>query len=525
MSKVVILAVNSKYIHSTLAVWVLAQAVKEFAQIPHDISVIETNINQNDSDIVSQVAVHSPDVVGISTYIWNAHRLPDILAELRTALPNTVIVLGGPEASYNADFWYGCGADYVLSGEGERKFPALLDELSGAVAQEIPQGSVFVDPFTDEYLASLKGKIAYIETSRGCPYRCAYCLSGDSKLEHFPIDTVRVQIEKLASSDVRVIKFVDRTFNANANRACEIIEHIISLDSSNRFHFEVSADIFDDRTIELLSSASFGLFQIEAGLQSFFSPALKASNRHTNNDKAVKNLSKLLQAGNIHIHVDLIAGLPYETLEDFKYSFDKAYEIGAHKLQLGFLKMLHGSAMRQNEREIIFCENPPYEIISSPWISKDDLKQLKIAEGALQNTYNKGHFLSTLQYVLSTTKMRPFELYHALGIAVSNERQSLEQYAERIFTFFSTLPNISQTAMLDHMIFDWLQMVKGSNMPVFMKIATKKQLDEIRQAAQSILGRKIRRNEAAALSDGRGIFVDSENRNPTTKLYYIHSIT
>lgn len=528
MSKVVILAINARYVHSCLAAWLLAEGVAQFARLPHDVTVVETNINQTDEEIISVIAnmTHNPlcntDVIAIPTYIWNATKLPNLIKKLRELMPKAIFVLGGPEAAHNTDYWLDHGADYIISGVGERKFAELLDTLAGATLRHNTALTYdFIDPFTDTYLAALTGKIAYIETSRGCPFRCAFCLSGTDTVRFFPMDAVKKQLDKLARADVRIVKFVDRTFNADARRAYDIIDYILRLDTPNRFHFEVAADLFDQRTLELLATAPLGKIQIEAGLQSFFAPTLEAITRKTNLDKAVKNIQTILRVGNIHVHVDLIAGLPHETLTDFMDSFDAAYAIGAHTLQLGFLKMLHGSELRNNEKSIMFNEEPPYEIISSPWLGETDLEILRRTEDALQNTYNKGRFLRTLQYVLKTTNIRPFMLYRQLGEAVPKNSMPLEIYAEKIYDFCLKLPGIKPNALIDQMILDWMEMVKGVNMPRFMKLADKRKLAETIKTAEVALGRKIRRNEAAQLTCGKDVYVDSENRDLVTGLYKI----
>jgi len=372
MSRTVILAINAKYAHSSLAVWVLAESVRRYAEFPHDVRIAETNINQKVNEIADETASHMPDVVGISVYIWNAGMLPGLIKVLRERLPIAVFVLGGPEASHNAEYWLNHGADYVLEGEGERSFPALLDELSRSKSgfafhetQDWPPDE-YIDPYAEAYFAALNNRIAYIETSRGCPFTCAFCLSGSSGVRFFPLSAAKEQIRKLAASGARTIKFVDRTFNCNPGRAYELFEYVISLDTTRCFHFEVAADLFDARTLELLQTAPPGRIQLEAGLQSFYEPALKASSRRTDLSKAEENIRMLLRNGNIHVHVDLIAGLPHERLNDFKDGFDRAYALGAHTLQLGFLKLLHGSALREKATSIVFTKEPPYEIMSSP---------------------------------------------------------------------------------------------------------------------------------------------------------------
>jgi len=519
MKKVIILAINSKYIHSCLAAWVLSAAVKKFCSHTHNVKVIEANINQTIDEICrGDHWSPAPDIVAIPTYIWNAKKLPYILEEIRKKLPNTKIVLGGPEAEHNANFWLQNGADAVLNGEGEKTLPAYL---VGDAASRVPHPDcdTQIDPFTDEYLTALTGKIAYIETSRGCPFSCAYCLSGDDPVRFFDIETAKGQLAKLSKANVRVIKFVDRTFNCNAARAYELIEYIMGLNSDKCFHFEVAADLFDDATLSLLATAPSGLFQIEAGIQSFFAPALSASTRKTNLEKVAKNIRRLLAAGNIHIHLDLIAGLPNETLTEFENSFNSAFDLAPHKLQLGFLKMLHGSALRKNHPEIIFDAHPPYQIIKSPWMSEADLNTLYLTEDALQNTQNKSHFLRTIGYAMGAGGLSPFAFFRRMGESFQKKGMALEAYAEKIFNFCKALDGVAKDALMEHMIIDWMEMVKGVNMPPFLKIATKQQHTHAINQAETALNRKIRRNEAAILPSGQHIFVDAQTRHPITKLY------
>ena len=550
MAKAVVLSINAKYVHSSLAVWILAASVLRYARISHDVKVVEANINQPADKIAAEVAAHNPDVVGISVYIWNAGKIPEILSLLRELLPGVVVVLGGPEASHNAQYWMEQRkprhVDFVIRGEGERSFPALLDmlsertdpgELPGVcrtlgdkmhICPEPMPHDDFIDPYTEEYFAALNGKIAYIETSRGCPFSCAFCLSGGSGVRFFPLDAVKARIYRLSKSDARTIKFVDRTFNCNPQRAYELFEYIISLDTDRCFHFEVAPDLFDGRTIKLLATAPPGRIQLEAGLQSFFEPALKASFRKSDLDAAQRNITALIRGGNIHIHVDLIAGLPYETLPDFENSFNLAYALGAHNLQLGFLKMLHGSALREREKSIIHGESPPYEIISSPWMSQDDLNLLRQTENALRQTYNKGRFLSSIRYVLSVSGMSALSLYRLLGMSAPNHGIPLERYAEQLYIILKSLPGISPDTLLEHMLCDWLAMVKGKNMPKFMKAvieeADGRHRRKVAAIAQKTLGRATEKNQSAVLPSGRGVFVDSEQRDAVTGLYKLHFV-
>ena len=536
------LAINAKYVHSALAVWLLGAAVEKYACTPHQVEVIEATIHQSDEEIAGLVAAHCPDVVGVSTYIWNGGKLPEILRLLREMLPSAVFVLGGPEASYNVDFWLERGADYVIEGEGEGKLPALLDALAGdsdagpitpagltnpaAIIEPVGPANptTHIDPYNHAYLSTLKGKLAYLETSRGCPFRCAFCLSGGyDGLEFTPIETAKDQILKLSHTGVKTIKFVDRTFNCNPARAYDIFEYVISLETNCCFHFEVAADLFDQPTLRLLAAAPPGRIQLEAGLQSFHEPALAAVTRKMNMPKAEENLLTLIKNGNIHIHVDLIAGLPYETLVDFRGSFNRAYMLGAHNLQLGFLKLLHGSTLRKQASQlgIQYHQAPPYEIISSPWLSKNDIHVLKQAENPLRHTYNKSRFLSTLEYVLSVSGQSPFEIYKALGKSIQNHGLSLEIYAGYIYDCLRNIEKVDESELQKHMICDWLTMVRGKNMPQFLRMPDPKRKEAV-SAVEKILKRKISREEVAFLPSGESVYIDAVDRDPVTGLYRLY---
>jgi radical SAM superfamily enzyme YgiQ (UPF0313 family) len=534
MNKVVLLAINAKYVHSSLSVWVIAEGVKRYASLPHDVSIIEATINQPCTDIADLVAEHEPDIIGISSYIWNAEMLPDLLTLLRVRMPGLTIVLGGPEASNNTDYWLGAGADYVLQGEGEYVFPEFLDDFccrgSGEGIINKTQSNTEtviapINPYTSQYLAALSGRLAYIETSRGCPFSCSFCLSAGTGVRYFPLEDIKSQLLTLSQSSAKTIKFVDRTFNCNPTRAYELFDFIIKMETTCRFHFEVAADLFNKKLLSLLETAPPGRLQLEIGLQSFHEPALKATSRLTDAEKAEQNIRVLMKKQNIHIHIDLIAGLPYETLDDFKDSFDRAYVLNTHHLQLGFLKLLHASRLRKmaDDFGLKYSPNPPYEIISSPWLGTEDIKALKLTENALQHTRNKGRFLTTLDYVLTVSGARPFILLNSLGEAVPNHKTQLEDYVLSIYDFFLQQPGVEINALKDCLIYDWLGMVKGKNTPSFLK-NDDKQRKNVAETAEKILGRKLRREEFAVLSSGKGVFANSSNRNPVTGLYKVDRV-
>ena len=527
MKKIVLLAVNSKYVHSALSVWILKESLRRFSRYEYNCNVVERTIQQSCGEIADDVAAYTPDIVGISAYIWNSAMIPEIIRALRKRQSDVVIILGGPESLIGEEYWKNHGADYVLKGEGELSFPALVDSLADEPKPKqqaiMPKHAEIANPYTDEYFSALGNKISYIETSRGCPYSCAFCLSGEDDVRFFDLEAAKRWILNFSKSKSKTIKFVDRTFNCSKGRAYELFEYIINLDTDRCFHFEVAADLFDEKTIKLLKKAPPGRIQFELGVQSFFEPALNAVSRRTDLNKLEKQTKMLIAGKNIHIHVDLIAGLPYETYLEFQNSFNRAYDLGAHTLQLGFLKSLHGSGLRQLSiyKDMRFSPKPPYEIMESIWLSRQNISDLISAENALRHTYNKCRFLHTLNYALTASKMNAFSMFYLIGTNAPNHGTQLEIYAAQIFDIISSLSDVDRNVLRDKMICDWLGMVKGKNMPQFMK---KQVMPHGRAAeiAKKKFNLEIGRSEHALLSTGEAVFTDNCSRDIITSLYKLH---
>ena len=411
-------------------------------------------------------------------------------------MPQVPIILGGPEVTFNPEPYLADGmCDYVLCGEGEIAFTRLCDAL---IADEdilegcgiaywdktarkavLPEPIVCEDlaelesPYTPEYLAKLPGRIAYMESSRGCPFSCAFCLSGACRgVRNFPMESVKRAILLLWRSGVNTVKFIDRTFNADRKRAEEILLFILENypnEPSVSFHFEVAADRLAPTTLALLENAPRGLFQLEAGLQSFNPKTLEAVARHTDLDKLCVNVRRLLASGNAHIHVDLIAGLPYEGFDSFRDSFNKAYALHADMLQLGFLKLLYGSALRESADEYayVFDENPPYEIRSTAWLSAHEMEVLHGVENACDRLHNSGRFGKTLEYVLQSTGLEPFDLLRAFG---AKPAMPLDQYTALAFEFFASLDGVERAVLRDKMCRDRLMSNRSGKLPDCLKI-------------------------------------------------------
>ena len=457
-----ICCLSAKYIHASLAPWCLYSSIKE--NYPNiNATVIESTINVDLAENENKILDSNPDIISFTCYIWNIEKTLELCSKLKNKT-KAIIILGGPEVSYRpkdilTNHPY---IDYVLSGEGEETYPLFVDKISKKQSvYDIPglsyRSNVEVisnpekeytdsppSPFCDEFFENLNGRITYIETARGCPYHCAFCLSGRcSPLRFFDIDGVKKEIIKLSRSGTQTVKFVDRTFNANAERANEILLFIKEnygkgIPNNVCFHFEIAGDILKESTLEILSSMPRGAVQLEIGMQSFNEETLKIINRKTNTKKLVENIGKLISFNNMHIHIDLIAGLTGENLESFIESFNTAYSFKAHMLQMGFLKLLYGADMRENTEKYpcLFNDEPPYEVISTPWLSSDEIRMLKNCEDALDRLYNSGRFLFTLDYLTEEAGIPPFEIFCDFGNSVNGSKMRLSDYAEKFYNFF-----------------------------------------------------------------------------------------
>lgn len=465
--KIVLASINSKYIHSSLGVWYLYSAAKS-ADTPHTVEVYESTINNHIDDIVADIYNLNPDVVGFSCYIWNIEYVKRITECLKKINPQLKVFFGGPEASFDAEHLLEiCDVDCIIKGEGEQAFINLLkNDFTAAEKVVLAPVTDYFNPYSEEYFAALNGRIVYLETSRGCPFHCAFCLSGrDENVRFFDMDISKQNIIKLANCGTQTVKFVDRTFNCNDRRAREIFEFIYTQRTLGNipedvvFHCEVEADLFSQETLDYLKTMPKGLFQFEAGLQSFNTQTLKAVDRRHNIERLVHNLKEIAQMKNIHLHIDLIAGLPYEDYDSFAKGFDLAFEIGAEVIQLGFLKLLNGSplAAEKDKHGYKYWSYAPYQVISNNYIGYSDLLKLKLAEDATERIYNSNRFPNTLKYVLDTTKMSPYSLFYGMGEYCNKtglQSPSLDTYTSVMLDYFGSLQNVDKAQLRDAMATD-----------------------------------------------------------------------
>ncbi len=492
--KILIVSLASQYIHSTLAPWYLYYSAKKGVEGDAEVEVFEGTVNEDEQVLLDKIKLKNANIIAFSCYIWNIERVKALAKELRKK--DVKILLGGPEVSYNPkELLKENYIDYIISGEGEEPFVDFINAiLKGRTLEGISglcfkkEGEIFVNPphctsaipaspYKEEFLSALKGRIAYIETSRGCPFSCAFCLSGRlGGVRFFPIDRAKDDILILANSGSKIIKFVDRTFNANKKRAYELWQFIIEnygtkIPKEVCFHFEIAGDLLGEEDFRLLEKSPKGLIQFEIGIQSFNEKTLAAINRKTNTKLLKNNIEKLCKMRNIHIHIDLIAGLPFEDYKTFKEGFNLAFSLGADMLQLGFLKLLYGADMREKSEKYPceFSENPPYEVISTPFITKEELKNLHFTETALDRFVGSGRFPRTNHLVFGVQKRNPFDTLTELGIFTGCESIPLNEYVNRLYHFFGE----DKGALRDALISDIATSVKNPALPSALIIPDK----------------------------------------------------
>lgn len=461
---ITLVSLNSKYIHSSLAPWCIKAGVSCFCHDKHNISVKECTVNDSLQNIYSKITEDNCDLIAFCCYIWNIEKVLELSELLKSNLGLT-IALGGPEVQYRAkdiltEFSF---IDYVISGEGEWAFSSFIECLSERKSFSDSEGLTYrsaqgilsipekyhnetpPSPYSSEYLSKVDSRIAYIEASRGCPFSCAYCLSGRlGKLRYFDFDYITENIILLSNSGAKTIKFVDRTFNSDKYKAKAILEFILKnyktrIKEDLCFHFEIAADILDSELLSVFRQMPVGLIQLEIGIQSFNNATLESINRKSDTTKLKEVIAELISMDNMHIHIDLIAGLPYEDYNSFRYSFNEAYKLKAHMLQAGFLKILSGSPMENiaGNYGYVFNPKPPYEIIRNDFLSEKDILRLKACESALDKLYNSGRFLFTLRYLFEMLNLNPFDTFVDIGLNCLTYKMSLSELAESLYKYFS----------------------------------------------------------------------------------------
>ena len=547
--KILLAACNAKYIHSNLAVYDLQAYASEYAD---HIILKEYTINQQKDDIMRDIYLEHPDVVCVSCYIWNLSFVKELMADLTKILPDADFWAGGPEVSYDAEKFLTENPEFkgVMVGEGEETFR----ELAGYYVEKDPQnlkdmtGVCYRDgdqiihngwrqimdlskiPFIYKDLSDFKNRIIYYESSRGCPFSCSYCLSSiDKKLRFRDTEMVKKELQFFIDNKVPQVKFVDRTFNCKHDHAMAIWKYINEHDNGvTNFHFEISADLLREEELQEMSTMRPGLIQLEIGVQSTNPDTIKAIHRTMDFEKLKGIVDRIHSFGNIHQHLDLIAGLPYEDYDSFRNSFNDVYALKPQQLQLGFLKVLKGSHMMEMCREygIVYKTQEPYEVLSTKWLDYDHVLKLKTVENMVEVYYNSGQFQNTLEYL---EKFFPdaFSIYERLGSFymekgygdVSHTR--MRRY-EILLEFLEDMPEISVDQVKDQMVYDLYLRENLKSRPGFARDQKpfERQIWDFRKRE------KVAKNaHVEVFADGTVLLFDYADRDPLTNNARVTDVT
>ena len=547
--KILLAACNAKYIHSNLAVYDLQAYASDYAD---HIVLKEYTINQQKDDIMRDIYLEHPDVVCVSCYIWNLSFVKELMADLIKILPGADFWAGGPEVSYDAEKFLTENSEFkgVMVGEGEETFK----ELAGYYVEKNPQnlkdmtGICYRDgdqiihngwrqimdlssiPFIYKDLSEFKNRIIYYESSRGCPFSCSYCLSSiDKKLRFRDTETVKKELQFFIDNKVPQVKFVDRTFNCKHDHAMEIWKYINEHDNGvTNFHFEISADLLREEELQEMSTMRPGLIQLEIGVQSTNPDTIKAIHRTMDFEKLKGIVDRIHSFGNIHQHLDLIAGLPYEDYDSFRNSFNDVYALKPQQLQLGFLKVLKGSHMMEMCREygIVYKTQEPYEVLSTKWLDYDHVLKLKTVENMVEVYYNSGQFQNTLEY-LENFFQDAFSIYERLGSFymekgygdVSHTR--MRRY-EILLEFLEDVPEISMDQVKDQMVYDLYLRENLKSRPGFAR----DQKPFERQVWDFRKREKVAKNaHVEVFADGTVLLFNYADRDPLTNNAHVTDVT
>lgn len=491
MKKIVLTAINSQYVHLNVAVRYLKKYVEKNSDIKLDI--YETNINNQLMNIIKDLFEKQPDMIIFSTYIWNKEYVFSITKELKKILPDVKIALGGPEVSYEWDkiMAENQEIDYIFTGEGEKVllnfFTKDISEVKGVVYREgeslkyngieplIENLDIIPFPYDDEELQD-RTKIFYYESSRGCPFNCSYCMSSiDKSVRYYSIDRTKEDLKRFIDSPIKLLKFVDRTFNLSKEKYMAIWSFLLeNYREGIIFHFEINANIFDDETLDFLETVPKGYFQFEIGVQTIDAQAMKSIGRINKLEKLEHNIRRISR--NIHLHLDLIAGLPYETYDKFRESFDYVHRLKPEMIQLGFLKLLKGTKM-YDEREKYgykYFSKPPYEVFSNEFISFAEMVKLKNLEKILDFYYNSEKFPESVQWIIENHYESAFSFYE--DVAEYFDKRGYLKVSHKESTLFTLLYEFyldkglkDREIFVEYLKYDYLMLGKTGFYPEWFK--------------------------------------------------------
>lgn len=491
MKKIVLTAINSQYVHLNVAVRYLKKYVEKNSDIKLDI--YETNINNQLMNIIKDLFEKQPDMIIFSTYIWNKEYVFSITKELKKILPDVKIALGGPEVSYEWDkiMAENQEIDYIFTGEGEKVllnfFTKDISEVKGVVYREgdnlkyngieplIENLDIIPFPYDDEELQD-RTKIFYYESSRGCPFNCSYCMSSiDKSVRYYSVDRTKEDLKRFIDSPIKLLKFVDRTFNLSKEKYMAIWRFLLeNYREGITFHFEINANIFDDETLDFLETVPKGYFQFEIGVQTIDAQAMKSIGRINKLEKLEHNIRRISR--NIHLHLDLIAGLPYETYDKFRESFDYVHRLKPEMIQLGFLKLLKGTKM-YDEREKYgykYFSKPPYEVFSNEFISFAEMVKLKNLEKVLDFYYNSEKFPESVQWIIENHYESAFSFYE--DVADYFDKRGYLKVSHKESTLFTLLYEFyldkglkEREIFVEYLKYDYLMLGKTGFYPEWFK--------------------------------------------------------
>lgn len=491
MKKIVLTAINSQYVHLNVAVRYLKKYVEKNSDIKLDI--YETNINNQLMNIIKDLFEKQPDMIIFSTYIWNKEYVFSITKELKKILPDVKIALGGPEVSYEWDkiMAENQEIDYIFTGEGEKVllnfFTKDISEVKGVVYREgerlkyngieplIENLDIIPFPYDDDELQD-RTKIFYYESSRGCPFNCSYCMSSiDKSVRYYSIDRTKEDLKRFIDSPIKLLKFVDRTFNLSKEKYMVIWRFLLeNYREGITFHFEINANIFDDETLDFLETVPKGYFQFEIGVQTIDAQAMKSIGRINKLEKLEHNIRRISR--NIHLHLDLIAGLPYETYDKFRESFDYVHRLKPEMIQLGFLKLLKGTKM-YDEREKYgykYFSKPPYEVFSNEFISFAEMVKLKNLEKVLDFYYNSEKFPESVQWIIENHYESAFSFYE--DVAEYFDKRGYLKVSHKESTLFTLLYEFyldkglkDREVFVEYLKYDYLMLGKTGFYPEWFK--------------------------------------------------------
>lgn len=496
--KTLITTLNSKFIHTSLSLRLLFVATKD----KHDVDFIEYTIKDNIQHIVDDIIQSQSDIIAFSCYIWNIEYIKEISALLKKKKPQCIIIYGGPEVTYEPKYFLeNYCVDYIISGEGEVVFDELLTALEnkkeihissvsyqGHISQEVACVDLsYVESLDSPYdlpqdKDDMAKRILYFETSRGCPFQCQYCLSSLEKgLRFFSEDYLKKQLDVICHSGVKTIKLLDRSFNAKAEHAIMILDYIFkNYQEGQQFQFEINADVLQQPIIDFIKeNAPAGLLRFEIGIQSTYEPTNQAVKRLQNFKRLSEVIKQLMQDGKCDLHLDLIAGLPYETYERFQQSFDDVFYFRAKELQLGFLKMLRGTSLRNDADNYgyIYQQHSPYEMIENKWLSKDDVKKIHIAEDMLEKYWNSGRFVRTMNKVMDY-EPSAFDFFYRLGCFYQQqEYKTIGYQLDELFQYLDSFLN--QKEYHELLIQDYLSLFKVKPKKWYQATLTSQQRKEV----------------------------------------------